>query len=264
MFLHQLFVFFCFSFSAKTPQRGITAPTTINSIRQQQKCDGITLINHPGITIIQHALQLTVVMQRCHRQMSYARKLSKLVHFRVSAWHLTLEKLHNIHQCNHNGSVQVWNGPLSTVTTSSLWAQVAWREHPWRQSHPESWLNTRPGRSRGNQTTGGFPTVPLGKIRPGYKSDLCSFYIQVPQSLPVPLMQQANAATTDCISSEKEKKRKSLTVSTVYPKRKSTRSILSRHLLGKTLAKAFPAKRMNVTRMSSVTYRSIYDRNVPS
>lgn len=30
--------------------------------------------------------------------------------------------------------------------TSSLWAQVARGEHPWRQSHPESWLNTGPGR----------------------------------------------------------------------------------------------------------------------
>lgn len=67
VFLHQLFVFFCFSFSAKTLQRKMTAPTTINNILQQQKCNIITLINHPEITIIQHVLQLTAAMQRCYR-----------------------------------------------------------------------------------------------------------------------------------------------------------------------------------------------------
>lgn len=54
--LHQLFVFFCSFFRAKTRQRGIMAPTTINNIRQQQKCNIITLINHQEITIIQHAI----------------------------------------------------------------------------------------------------------------------------------------------------------------------------------------------------------------
>lgn len=92
--------------------------------------------------------------------------------------------------------------------TSSLWAQVARGEHPWRQSHPESLIKNR-ARSPRNQTTGDFPRVPLGKFRPGYKSDLCPFYILSSKDFKHSMSPlKANAATTHCISREKKKKKK--------------------------------------------------------
>lgn len=57
VFLHQLFVFFCFSFSAKNPRQSTTFASNKNA----------TLRNHPEITIIQHVLQITAAMQKCYR-----------------------------------------------------------------------------------------------------------------------------------------------------------------------------------------------------
>lgn len=98
--------------------------------------------------------------------------------------------------------------------TSSLWEQVARGEHPWRQSHPESWLNTGPGRL-GTRPLEIFPECHSVTSDLGYKFDLCPFYILPSKDFKHSMSPlKANAATTHCIS--REKKKKSQTVSTVY------------------------------------------------
>lgn len=143
-------------------------------------------------------------MQRCYRHI--CKKTFKVsTFFRVSAWCLTSERWHNIHQRNHNLSVWVCNGPLTSVMTSSLWEQVARGEHPWRQSHPESWLNTGPGRL-GTRPLEIFPECHSVSSDLGYKSDLCPFYILPSKDFKHSMSPlKANAATTHCISREKKK-----------------------------------------------------------
>lgn len=100
--------------------------------------------------------------------------------------------------------------------TSSLWAQVAWGEHPWRQSHPESWLNTGPGRL-GTRPLEIFPECHSVTSDLGYKSDLCPFYILPSKDFKHSMSPPKSKCSHNPLHFPwKEKEKKSQTASTVY------------------------------------------------